>query len=290
MGHVRFLKGEEASVEGESTLRKRNAFQIGGVGLSGFTFHMARLSDIITFIDQELRVGEIPDYSGAHNGLQLENNGEVTKVVAAVDASLPVIEKAIAANADLLLVHHGMFWQDVRPLKGAFYQKIKMAMDANLAIYSAHLPLDIHPALGNNVLLAKAIGLEVTGTFMEWKGIELGLSGKMDLTLGELKTRLGGVLNGPILSCGTERAAVGKVGIITGGAGSQVEEVAKQGIQTFITGEGPHWSHPLAEELGLNFLYGGHYLTEIFGIRKLGQVVSASETLGFEFIEHPTGL
>ena len=251
---------------------------------------MARLSDIVTYLDRELRIKEIPDYSGAHNGLQLENNGEVTKVVAAVDASSPVIEKAIAADADLLLVHHGMFWQGVRPFTGAIYQKIKMAMDANLAIYSAHLPLDIHPTLGNNALLAKAIGLEVTGAFMEWKGIELGLSGEMDLNLGELKAQLGRVLNGPILSCGAKTSCVGEVGIITGGAGSQVEEAARQGIQTFITGEGPHWSYPLAEELGLNFLYGGHYLTEIFGIRELGQTVSTAESLKFEFIDHPTGL
>lgn len=251
---------------------------------------MALLSDIVTFLDRELRIREIPDYSGAHNGLQLENNGEVTKVAVAVDASYPVIEKAIAANADLLLVHHGMFWQGARSFTGGFYQKIKMAMDANLAIYSAHLPLDVHPTLGNNILLAKAIGLKVTGTFMDWKGVDLGLSGEMDLTLGALKARLGRILNGPILSCGAETSYVGKVGIITGGAGSQVEEVAKQGIQTFITGEGPHWSYPLAEELGLNFLYGGHYLTETFGIRELGQVIFAAEALEFEFVDHPTGL
>ena len=232
----------------------------------------------------------IPDYPGAHNGLQLENNGEVTKVAAAVDASLPVVEKTIAAGCDLLLVHHGMFWQGVRPLTAAFYRKIKMAMDANLAIYSSHIPLDIHLDFGNNALLAKGIGMEVTGRFMEWKGSQLGLSGKMDLNLGELKACLSDLLDGPVISCGAESSPVGNVGIITGGAGSEVEKIASEGIDTLITGEGPHWSHPLAEELGLKFLYGGHYLTETFGVRELGRLIATERELEFQFIDHPTGL
>lgn len=251
---------------------------------------MAQLSEIVAFMNTKLRVEEIPDYPRAQNGLQLENAGIVTKVASAVDASLPVIEKAAAAGCDLLLVHHGMFWQGVRPLTAAYYRKIKLAMDANLAIYSVHIPLDIHPVLGNNALLAKKIDLEVTGTFMERKGIYLGLCGHMELTLGELKSRLSDVLGGPVLSCGSETSPAGNVGIITGGAGSEVEKIAGDGIDTFITGEGPHWSHPLAEELGLKFLYGGHYLTEIFGIRELGALVAHEGGMKHQFVDHPTGL
>lgn len=251
---------------------------------------MATLDEIVSFLDEELKIAEIPDYPGAQNGLQLQNGGEVDKVAVAVDASLPVIQKAIAADADLLIVHHGMFWQGVRPLTGAFYQKIKEAMDADLAIYSVHLPLDIHESLGNNSRLAEALGMKVTGTFMDWKGFDLGVSGEMGLTLGELKRKLAKVLEGPVLSCGDESFSTGTIGIITGGAGSEVEQVAKAGIQTFITGEGPHWSHPLAEEMGVNFLYGGHYSTETFGVRALGELLKGHYQLDSEFIHHPTGL
>jgi putative NIF3 family GTP cyclohydrolase 1 type 2 len=126
---------------------------------------------------------------------------------------------------------------------------------------------------------------------MEWKGVELGVSGKMDLTLGELGKRVSKSVGGPLTCCGDKNNKVGKVGIITGGAGSEIEKVADQGIQTFITGEGPHWSHPLAEELGLNFLYAGHYATEIFGVKALADRTEISMNLpDAVFIDHPTGL
>ena len=110
---------------------------------------MAKLDEIVELLDEELKTSEIPDYPGAHNGLQLQNGGAITKVGAAVDASLPVIQKAIDQEVDLLLVHHGMFWQGVRPVTGAGYHKLKLAMDAGLAIYSSHIPLDVHPSHGN---------------------------------------------------------------------------------------------------------------------------------------------
>src|SRR5690606_3629013 len=116
-------------------------------------------------LDAELRIAEIPDYSGAMNGLQLENGGTVTKVAAAVDASLPVVEAAVAQGADLLVVHHGMFWQGARPVTGAFYRKIRTAIEGGLAIYSAHLPLDVHPSMGNNALMMRALDLQPVESF-----------------------------------------------------------------------------------------------------------------------------
>lgn len=251
---------------------------------------MAELNEIVNFLNDELKIAEIPDYSGAHNGLQLQNGGSVGKVAMAVDASLPVVRKAIAEGAELLVVHHGMFWHGVQPLRGAFYDKIKEAMDAGLAIYSAHLPLDVHTVLGNNSCLAKAIGLDVSETFMDWKGLNLGLSGKMELSLEELKEKLSRVVGGGVLSCGDGNAEVGVVGIITGGAGSEISKVAEAGIDTFITGEGPHWSYPLAEELGINVLYGGHYATETFGVCAVGDLLSETFQVEGVFIDHPTGL
>ena len=132
---------------------------------------MAKLCEIVEFLDNELRTTEVPDYSGAHNGLQLENGGEVNKVAVAVDASLATIEKAVAEKADLLVVHHGLFWQGVRMMTGGQYKKLKTAFDGDLAIYSSHIPLDVHPEWGNNVLLAESLGLSVEDKFLPWKGL-----------------------------------------------------------------------------------------------------------------------
>ncbi len=251
---------------------------------------MASLQEITAFLDGELRVGEIPDYSGAVNGLQLENGGMVTKVAAAVDASLPVVEAAVAAGAELLVVHHGMFWQGVQPLTRAFYRKIKAAMDGGLAIYSAHLPLDVHPELGNNALLAQAIGLDTDGAFLDWKGIRLGLTASAELSREDLVARVSAAVGGPVHLCPGGPEVIRKIGIITGGAGSEVAICTTSGLDTFITGEGPHWSYPLAEELGVNLLYAGHYATETFGVKALAARLGRDFGLETLFIDRPTGL
>lgn len=249
---------------------------------------MADLAEIVRFLDAELRIAEIPDYSGAVNGLQLQNSGRVTKVAAAVDASLSVVRKAIAAGADLLLVHHGMFWQGAQPLTGAFYQKIHEAMQANLAIYSAHLPLDVHPQWGNNALLAEAIGMTVTGTFLPYKGQPVGLTGEMYLHRDELRQRLEAAVGGPVLLCPAGPEFIQTVGLCTGGAGSEI--AAARGLDAFISGEGPHWSYPLAEEMGLNLYLAGHYATETFGVRQIAEILAASFEIEPLFLDHPTGL
>ena len=259
-------------------------------GLRGFQGDMAELNAVVEALETELATGDIPDYSGAHNGLQLANRGEVTRVAVAVDASLPVIEKAVAAGADLLVVHHGLFWQGVRPLIGPVYRKFQLAIENNLAIYSSHLPLDVHPELGNNVRLARALNLGDGEPFFDWKGIALGRKAVFDGTVGELCQRLEDALNGPVLLRGNRDQGAGTVGIITGGAGSEVEAVSREGIDTFVTGEGPHWSHPLAEELGLSVLYGGHYATETYGVKALAHELEARFRLPGVFIDHPTNL
>ena len=251
---------------------------------------MASLSSIREFLDESLRTTEIKDYPGAVNGLQLENSGQVTKVIAAVDASLPVIEKAVAAGGDLLVVHHGLFWQGAQPLVAANYRKIKAAMDAGLAIYSSHLPLDVHAEWGNNVGLAQAMGLADWVPFFDQKGMPLGLRAEVDWSLPELLKRVEIAVGSAVHHCpgGSER--IGSVGIITGGAGSEVAEVAETGVDAFVTGEGPHWSYPLAEELGIHLVYGGHYATETFGVKRLAEELAKRFQLESEFLDHPTGL
>ncbi len=246
---------------------------------------------VVEFLDDALDIQKIPDYSGAHNGLQVENDGRLNVVAAAVDASEPVIRKAVDAGADLLIVHHGLFWQGVEKITGPFYRKIKLALDHNLAIYSAHIPLDIHPLWGNNALLANAIGMDSSETYGDFKGFPLGLKQKLECSLDELVSKVEVAVGGEVHVCPGKGQQVGTVGVITGGAGSEVKAMHAAGIDTFITGEGPHWSYPLAEELGLNVIYGGHYATETFGVRQVSEVVT--EKFGLSkplFIDHPTGL
>ena len=248
------------------------------------------LKRIVSALDAELRTNEVPDYPGALNGLQLNSSGRVSRVAAAVDASLPVVRKAVEAGADLLIVHHGMFWNGAKPVTGALYEKLKIAMDAGLAIYSAHIPLDVHPTLGNNALLVRAVGLEDPTPFFPWKGIELGLSGEWVGDLASLVAAVEGAVGSKVHVRGDLSKSAGRVGVITGGAGSEVEAIAEAGIDTFVTGEGPHWSYTAAEELGINVVYGGHYATETFGVRALAGYLEETFGLPWSFLDHPTGL
>jgi dinuclear metal center YbgI/SA1388 family protein len=251
---------------------------------------MACLDEIVAFLDEELRLGEVPDYPGAVNGLQMQGEQEVRRVAAAVDASLPVVKKAVEAGMDLLVVHHGMFWKGARPVTGATYEKFKTAMEAGLAIYSAHIPLDVHPVLGNNARLSAALELQDTEPFFEWKGTRLGIRGIFPGSLDQLTERVTEVLGSPPHVCAAGPDAAGTVGVISGGGGEFLAAVREAGIDTFLTGEGPHWSYTEAEELGLNVLYGGHYLTETSGVRALVDLLVGKYSLDGQFIDHPTGM
>lgn len=252
---------------------------------------MAALTDMVSFLDRELNTAAVPDYSGAMNGLQLENrSGEVRRIVAAVDASLPVIEAAAAGGPGLLLVHHGLFWQGAQPLKGAFFKKIREAMDAGLAIYSSHLPLDVHPEWGNNAGLARALGVRNLRPFMDWKGLLVGLRGEWSGSRDELQTRLAEAVGAAVHVCPGGSDHISTVGLVTGGAGGEVAKAAAEGVDAFVTGEGPHWGYVLAEELGLNVFYAGHYATETFGVKSLAAAVGRHFSIDWSFIDHPTGM
>ncbi len=252
---------------------------------------MARLEELVAQADAWLKIAEIPDYPGAMNGLQVENDGEVAKIAAAVDACLPVIREAVERGVHLLVVHHGLFWGSARPYVGATREKLKLAFDHNLAVYSAHIPLDVHPGLGNNACLARELGWRDPEPFFPWKGIQLGLTAESSASREELADRVAAITGAPAHLCPGGPVVAGRTGIITGGAGSEIFAAAATGIDTFITGEGPHWSYPAAEELGVNLIYGGHYATETFGVRALAEKwVSEGVGLEWEFIDHPSGL
>ncbi len=251
-----------------------------------------KLSDLVAHTNDLLQIAIVPDYPNAINGLQLENaKGEVTKIAAAVDAHFPVVKQAIAHGCDLLIVHHGLFWSGAQPITGALFEKLKSAQENNLAIYSAHLPLDGHLELGNSILLGKALGLNAAWTpFFPFKNFNIGVRASVNVSRDDLVTRLDKAIGGKAHVCAGGPVTVREIGIVTGGAGSEVATMQAQGIDTFITGEGPHWSYTLAEELGLNVFYGGHYATETFGVKALAKRLSEKYSVPWEFIDHPTGM
>ena len=248
------------------------------------------LTRIVRYCDDLLRTGKIGDYDGAVNGLQAENDGTVSRVAAAVDASIATVKLAIRAKADLLIVHHGLFWGPSHPWTGAKYTLLQLLLSNNLAVYSSHLPLDAHPKLGNNALLCAALGFKRLKPFFFSHGQFIGFKTQSKVSRAELSMRLAhavgakpGVIPGGPKICR-------RIGVVTGGAGADLKLAACEGVDTFITGEGPHWTYAMAEELGLNVFYGGHYATETFGVKALAQHLSRKFGLLFSFIDYPTGL
>jgi dinuclear metal center YbgI/SA1388 family protein len=248
------------------------------------------LAGIVRYCDRLLRTDEFSDWEGAANGLQVENRGQVTRLAAAVDASPATIELAIAAGADLLLVHHGLFWAPAEPWTGKRYQLLRLLLDHNLAVYSSHLPLDAHPKLGNNAQLAAALGLKKLRPFFLEKGQQVGRQARLKIERGELGRRLTKALGRAAVLLPHGPAICRRVGVVSGGAGDQLKRAAAEGVDTLITGEGPHWTSVAAQELGLNVFYGGHYATETFGVKALAGHLSSKFGVPWQFLDHPSGL
>jgi dinuclear metal center YbgI/SA1388 family protein len=250
----------------------------------------ASLAALVKHCDTLLHTATIGDYDGAVNGLQVENSGTITRIAATVDASLATVKLAIAAKADLLLVHHGLFWSRTHPWTGKKYELLRALIENNLAVYSSHLPLDAHPKLGNNAQLAAALGLKKLRPFFPSHGQPIGLQTVANISRDELATRLARATGAkPRLIPGGPKTCR-RIGIVTGGAGGDLKTAAAAGVDTFITGEGPHWTYALAEELGLNVLYGGHYATETFGVKALAAQLSQKFRVPWTFLDHPTEL
>lgn len=249
-----------------------------------------RLAELVNYLDDYLRVREVPDYPEALNGLQVENSGAVNRIGAAVDLCEATIQLAAAQEADLLLVHHGLFWGGLRPLVGPRQRRVAGLLRHNIALYSAHLPLDRHPEVGNNAVLARALGVTLHGEFGKHDGVPIGVWGELSTERATLQRKIAAVL-GPVprlMPFGP--AAVRRVGIITGAGGSMIADAAAAGLDTYITGEGPHHTFFDAEELGINVFYAGHYATETTGVKALAEHLSTTFRIPWAFLDHPTGM
>ena len=254
------------------------------------------LAIVAAHLDTLLKVRETPDYPPALNGVQVEHRGPVEKIAAAVDTSARTIRGAVDSGANLLLVHHGLFWGGLQPLTGQHYSRIRLLLDHDVALYSAHLPLDAHPTFGNSLLLAREIGLEAGAGFARHETIDCGVRGTSDIATAELASRLERFANSHGGSARTSAVAAGRRTrhwAICSGAGvsaDTIREAVGLGVDTLISGEGPHWSAVDAEERGLVIIYAGHYATETLGVCALAEHLSSTFDVPWTFVAAPTGL
>ncbi len=249
-----------------------------------------RLFDLTAYLDAYLEIAQTPDYRDAWNGLQVQGNREIRKIAVAVDACRVTILHALEQKADLMIVHHGLFWGVKPPLTGNFYERTAPLIREGVALYSAHLPLDVHPEVGNNHVLARALGLPVSGTFGKFEGLSVGLLSDTELSRRELTRRIKTTLGVSPLGIETGPETLKRVALLTGGGGSLLLEAVKAGADAFVTGEGNHHSYFEAEENGINVFFAGHYATETVGVKALA--AHLAERFGVEtvFLDHPTGL
>jgi dinuclear metal center YbgI/SA1388 family protein len=254
------------------------------------------LEQVATYLDTLLRTSDVPDYPGALNGIQVQHRGPVRRCAVAVDASLRTIQGAIDAGANLLLVHHGLFWGGVQTLTGRFYQRARLLLEHDVAVYSSHLPLDLHPSLGNNALLARALDLEPSGGFAKFQTVNVGVMGEAEIETARLVDKLDAIArqaSGVVVTVGTDPGRRTRRWAICTGAGASsdtMREAAAVGVDTLIVGEGPHHTAVEAQELGIAVIYAGHYATETFGVRALGEELQRTFGLPWSFVSAPTGL
>jgi dinuclear metal center YbgI/SA1388 family protein len=254
------------------------------------------LRDIAAHLDTLLSTASTPDYPQALNGVQLEHRGPVHRVAVSVDVSARVIDATVAAGANLLIVHHGLFWGGLQRLQGRFYTRYAALFAHDIAVYAAHLPLDAHATLGNSKLLADHLGLVVTGGFAKHEHIHCGVRGECDEPTATLVERVRAFSASHEHTLVTTPYAPDRVTrrwAICSGAGAGHEtlrEAAALGIDTLIVGEGPHWSAVDADDMGITLMYAGHYATETLGVCALGRELESTFGLPWSFIAAPTGL
>jgi dinuclear metal center YbgI/SA1388 family protein len=247
-------------------------------------------SDLTEYLDTFLRIAEVQDNPQALNGLQVENSGEINRVAVAVDACQATIDRAVELGADVLLVHHGLFWGGLEPLTGRNGRRVRRLMENDVALYAAHIPLDLHPEVGNNVVLAGQLGLTGITWFGDYMGQQLGVAGEVDLSRADFVRRVQDALGVEphLIPAGPEQ--VRRVGVLTGGGGEMIRQAVEAGLDTYVTGEGKHHTHFDAEEWGINVIYAGHYATETVGVKALAAHLEKTHGLPWHFIDHPTGL
>jgi dinuclear metal center YbgI/SA1388 family protein len=257
---------------------------------------MPGLSAIAEYLDATLNVAATPDYPNALNGVQLANTGDITHAATAVDFSSDTAARAVEIGARLLIVHHGMFWSGAQTITGVRYDRLRSLVLHDVAVYSAHLPLDVHPELGNNALLADRLGLVPNGGFAHYQTIDVGLSGDAEVPTRDLVERASLFARqhgGSVVATPFPADRVTRRWAMCTGAGADsgtLREAEARSIDTLIVGEGPHHTAVAARDLGIVVIYAGHYATETLGVKALGDAVARRFGIRSTFIDAPTGL
>jgi dinuclear metal center YbgI/SA1388 family protein len=244
---------------------------------------MPKTSDLVAYCDRRTRRAAFKDAPGACNGLQLANDGRVTKIGAAVDAGVVPFQKAVAAGIDFLIVHHGMYWDMPRPLTGPAYQRVTTLVNGNCALYSNHLPLDGHPEIGNNALLARQLGLKRSRPFLLRDGEAIGCIARSRLTRTAIRRKLES-LYPRVIAIEYGAVAPRAVAFCSGSGYSAVPELRAAGVDTLVTGELREDCFNRAQEEKLNLYLCGHYATEVHGVKALAAELAKKFRLPWEFI------
>jgi dinuclear metal center YbgI/SA1388 family protein len=248
------------------------------------------LKELTTYLDDYLQINAFVDNS--QNGLQVQGREEIRLVAAAVDACQQTIDAAAGANIDLLLVHHGLFWDKPEKLVGPHYQRVKKIIEAGVNLYCAHLPLDAHPEVGNNVVLAQRMGFAPVAGFGNHHGRDIGYiaEAKAAISQSEFLRRLQGALGNDIRADFFGTNMIQRLAIVSGYGAFLLPQAIAAGVDAFLTGEPSHTRYHLCKENRFNIVYGGHYATETFGVIALAQHLEAKFQLPYQFLDFPTRL
>ncbi len=253
------------------------------------------LTTLDSFISSYLHMKDFPNDISL-NGVQVQNSQpdtkEISKIAFAVDACLDTIIRAHQAQADMLFVHHGLFWGHEQSITGIHYTRIKELITADIALYACHLPLDAHTEIGHNYALAKQIGLTNLQPFGVWKNTTIGVKGEfstpcsIDRIIKDMFTD--GAEPMTVLPFGNKD--IRTAGIICGGGAREVEQAIDQNLDLYITGETKHESYHVIMENKISLIAGGHYETEKLGLKLLMEKINKETNISCVFIESPTGL
>jgi dinuclear metal center YbgI/SA1388 family protein len=249
---------------------------------------MARRDEIVAFLDDLLEIGSFTDYGP--NGLQVPGAEEVSVVVTGVSAQLELFERAAEAGAQLVLCHHGLFWDfHPRSLGPAMKARLRLLFDSDMSLAAYHLPLDAHPEVGNNALICAALGLERAEPFAEHKGRPIGFVGRSEagVPFAELRERCAAAFGQEPFVWDAGPETVHSVGVVSGGAPGSLHEAIARGCDAFLTGETAEHVMAEARESRVHFIAGGHYATETLGIRRLGELVAERFGVAHGFVDVP---
>jgi len=247
------------------------------------------LADILQEIELLLAPGRFEDYGP--NGLQVPGPAEVSTLVSGVSAHAELFGLAAEEGAELVIVHHGLFWgSGPGTIDAALKRRLKLLFDADIALAAYHLPLDAHPEFGNNALLARELGADGLEPFALHAGEPIGFIAHLaggGLSIGELASRVAKATAREPLVFDAGPALVRRIGIVTGAGADYLAEAAALGADAFITGEAAERTMAVARESGVHFLAAGHYATERFGVRKLGEHLAERFGLRHTFLDVP---